>query len=224
MAQQFGFTLIHLVDTTKVPYFRSLTDSVADYDAAVAWVEANAASLCSDYTVGDGIYIWTTDTVEAELQGIATDDGLGQSADAIVAAGAVGSVSAKLRRLTNDLDALFDLLPAALSNGFFKVSMQEQPVAGTEANAWSAESTGAGGFSDSVDCRYEKNISAFGNVDGATTLTLQVSQNNTDFYDTDVDVTTGGADDFHLFLETGARYVRLKSSADVTATASIVAK
>jgi hypothetical protein len=56
---------------------------------------------------------------------------IGQTSDAVVAAGAVGSLAAKLRRLTTDLGALIaNQLPAALSAGSnLKISHEEAAIA-----------------------------------------------------------------------------------------------
>lgn len=100
---------------------------------------------------------------------------------------------------------------------------QRMPI-GVHANAWSAASTGAGGFSSSVDTWCAQAVTAFGNASGATTITLQVSQDGTNWYDSQINQVLSGAGNFCLNATVGARFVRLKSSADVTATATISAK
>ena len=97
-------------------------------------------------------------------------------------------------------------------------------VVGAHANAWSAAAVAAGGNSASIDCQYTPHISAFGTSNGNTTISLQVSQNDTDFYTAATVVVGGGGGDFALNLTIGARYIRLQSSAARTITASITGK
>lgn len=94
---------------------------------------------------------------------------------------------------------------------------------GTHANAWSAAAVGAGGTSASIDTQFTPNISVFGNTDGATTITVQLSQDDANFYDATSTLVTG-AGDFALSATLGARYVRLKSSQARTITATIAGK
>lgn len=95
---------------------------------------------------------------------------------------------------------------------------------GAQANAWNAAAVGAGGTSASIDAGSLSSVSAFGTVDAATTITVQVSEDNAAFYDTATTAVLGGAGDFHVSLETGARYIRLKSSGAATITATVSAK
>lgn len=93
---------------------------------------------------------------------------------------------------------------------------------GVHGNAWSAATTGANGTSNAIDLGCSPFVSIFGNTSGASTLTLQLSQNGTDFYDSATTVAANG--NFGVQVTVGARYVRLKSGSDVTATATIAAK
>jgi hypothetical protein len=96
------------------------------------------------------------------------------------------------------------------------------PVVGTHANAWNAAAVLANGVSASIDCQYTPNISVFGNVaGGASTITVQFSQDDTNFYDATSTVANG---DFSVSGIYGARYIRLKSSAARTITATIAGK
>lgn len=97
------------------------------------------------------------------------------------------------------------------------------PMGGLQANAWDAATTGAGGTSSVLDTWSSPFVSAFGNVSGATTITLQFSADNSNFYDGPT-VSPSGAGNFYLSATVGARYVRLKSSNSVTATATLSAK
>lgn len=98
------------------------------------------------------------------------------------------------------------------------------PVAGAHANAWNAAAVAADGVSAVIDCQYQRTISAFGTVDAATTIKVQVSQDGTNFYDSGSEAVLAGAGDFHITLDTGARYVRLHSSAAATITATVAGK
>ncbi len=98
------------------------------------------------------------------------------------------------------------------------------PPIGTHGNAWNAASTGAGGVSNTLDTQNAPFVTAFGNVSGACTITVQVSQDGETFYDTQLAQVLAGAGNFCILGTIGARFIRLKSSADVTATATISAK
>lgn len=74
---------------------RALGKITAD-DAALAQLGALAVAAVTDPTQAASVI--------AALKGVLTD--LGQTSDAAVAAGATGSLSAKIRRLTTDLDVL----------------------------------------------------------------------------------------------------------------------
>jgi len=73
-----------------------------DLDAAITRLGATSDAAVADPTAAASAI--------AALKGILTD--LGQTADAVVAAGATGSISAKLRRLTTDLDSAITRLGA----------------------------------------------------------------------------------------------------------------
>lgn len=131
-----------------------------------------------------------------------------------------GSVIALLKRLRTLLSGG---LPAALSAlGNLKTAVLEIPTVGTQGNAWSAVAVGAGGTSAAIDTQNCSQLSVFGNVSGATTLTVQFSQDNVNFYDSGT--TTAPSANFGINVSVGARYIRLKSSAAVTITATIAGK
>lgn len=83
---------------------------------------------------------------------------------------------------------------------------------------WDNVSTGAGGTSATHDCRDGPNVSFFGTVDGVTTLTSQLSNDDSNWYGDTNTYTTSASEDINMNITTGARYIRLRSSADVTAT------
>lgn len=98
------------------------------------------------------------------------------------------------------------------------------PALGAHANAWSAAAVAIAGTSTSLDASYASNIAIFGNTSAATTFTVQYSQDNTNWYDSDITLVVAGAGNFAKTFQSGARYLRLKSSAAATITATISAK
>ena len=102
-------------------------------------------------------------------------------------------------------------------------------VVGTHANAWSASATvTSGATSNSIDLQYNYRISYFGSVTNTASLTLalEVSQNNTNFYQAATNtITAGTTSPFHYSTETAARYARLTvSGVSATITATIAGK
>ncbi len=98
------------------------------------------------------------------------------------------------------------------------------PFYGTEGNAWNNATVSPSDVSTTIECLHCHNISVFGTTNSATTLTVQVSQDSNNWYDTSNTIVMVGSGNFHLFFNTGARYIRLRSSSGCTLTASIVAK
>lgn len=93
---------------------------------------------------------------------------------------------------------------------------------GTHGNAWNAASVGAAGKSTAVELHNAFNVTAFGNTSGASTLTLEVSQNGTTWYAHPTSIAANG--DFAQSWQIGAKWARLSSSAAVTITATLAAK
>ena len=98
------------------------------------------------------------------------------------------------------------------------------PAIGSQGNAWNNVTVAAGGTSAAVDVGQTPHITAFGRTSAATTITLQVSQNNLDWYNTGLSAAPGARGDFAINATIGARYVRLTSSAASTITATVAAK
>lgn len=61
-------------------------------------------------------------------------------------------------------------------------------------------------------------LSIFGDVDGATTISVWFSNDGSNFYQDVNSFITSGAGDVSLTITTAAQYVRLRSSNDITAT------
>jgi hypothetical protein len=99
-------------------------------------------------------------------------------------------------------------------------------MAGTWAlvvlKVWAGVATGVGGFSASLDIGNAPFVTVFGSVSGAATVTLQVSADGVTFYDTTSN--QAATADVGFSATIAAKYVRLKSSANVTATIYIAAK
>lgn len=96
---------------------------------------------------------------------------------------------------------------------------------GSYNNAWNNELTGTSGNSNSVNCQYASNCTMFGHVDGATTISVWISQNNTNFYQTGYRYVATGDEDVWLNIKyIGAQYIRLQSSVDVTANITLAGK
>lgn len=119
--------------------------------------------------------------------------------------------------------AIQSALPAG-TNNIGDVDIATVPVVGIHANAWDNVAVGIAGTSTAIDCQYQYRISVFGTTSAATTITANVSQDGTNYYDSGNEQILAGAGDFHFSFETGARYVQLVSSAAATITATITGK
>jgi hypothetical protein len=92
-----------------------------------------------------------------------------------------------------------------------------------QKKVWANVATGIGGFSSDLAISSSSQISAFGNLSGAATITVQYSADGVNYYDGPTQV-LAGAGDFRIDTFASCAHVRLKSSANVTATAWIAAK
>ena len=106
---------------------------------------------------------------------------------------------------------------------------------GDHGNAWLNEDTGEAGNSRVVDTRHLSQLSIMGVVDAATDLSFWISQDGENFYfcaiisaEISPSNPPGQTADFpatfHIYPAVGGRYVRLQSSNNVRATATIAAK
>lgn len=93
---------------------------------------------------------------------------------------------------------------------------------GVHGNGWNNAATGAGGVSGALDTLNLPFVSVFGTTSGASSLIVQLSQDGTNYYDSEFTISANG--NFGNHLTSAARFVRLKSTANVTATATISAK
>ena len=96
-------------------------------------------------------------------------------------------------------------------------------------NLWDNEQTGVDGFSDIVDTKNYPNMSIILEIDAESDVEFYVSANGEDFTICGqlTEQLPGGQEgdlDAHIYEVIGARYIRLRSSNDVVATATISAK
>lgn len=95
---------------------------------------------------------------------------------------------------------------------------------GAQGNAWNAAAVGIAGTSNIVDITNQPLVTAFGHVSAATTITLQLSEDGTNFYSSQHNQVLAGAADFSFDGEVASKYARLISSAAATITATIAGK
>jgi hypothetical protein len=99
-------------------------------------------------------------------------------------------------------------------------------VSGTWAlvvkKVWDNVATGAGGVSAVLDIGNAPFVTVFGTGSAGSTYTLQVSADGVTFYDTTSNQVA--TTDVGFTATVAAKYVRVKSSANVTATVYIAAK
>ena len=97
-------------------------------------------------------------------------------------------------------------------------------ASGTHGNAWNAAVVAADGTSSTIDAQLLSVISAFGNASVATIIKPQFSQDNTNFYTSDITLSLDSNGNFGGSFIYGGRYVRLISSNAATITATIASK
>ena len=98
-------------------------------------------------------------------------------------------------------------------------------IVGTQANAWSAAATvTAGATSNAIDCQYTYNLSIFGTVDTTSIITVQISQDDTTYYNHSATITMTATGTFHRLFDNAARYTKLSIDTTATITATIAGK
>lgn len=98
------------------------------------------------------------------------------------------------------------------------------PQVGAQANAWNDVAVAAGGVSSNIDTQGLANVSAFGSVSAATTIGVNVSEDNSTWYTSGITQALSAAGDFYISFTTGARYIQLSSLDAATITATVAAK
>jgi len=95
---------------------------------------------------------------------------------------------------------------------------------GSNGNAWNAAAVAAAGVSVTVDTLGDPNISIYGSVSAATTVSVNVSADGATWWPSTQQAVLAAAGDFYLNFTSGARYIQLVSSAAATITATVSAK
>lgn len=119
--------------------------------------------------------------------------------------------------------ALLALVSLAAAQRTAQPRAASTQILGATGNAWSAAAVGVGGTSTALDLSVTRDCSAFGNTSAASTITVQLSQDNATFRSSGIN-TGAVTGDFGINFTTGARYVRLISSAAATITATVACK
>lgn len=158
---------------------------------------------------------------------VATAPFLALDAEVLPAAGPAGQDIYRERvQITGDavLAAIAAVINTVIAGTEYALVVRTiPPIVGTHGNAWNAAAVAANGVSAAIDCQFVSNITVFGNVNGATQITVQFSQDNVNFYD-GVTVTVAASSDISISGTFGSRYIRLKSSQARTITATIAGK
>lgn len=90
---------------------------------------------------------------------------------------------------------------------------------------WNNEKVQNKGVSVACDVQYCSKLSMFGSSEKPTSLSVSVSLDKTNWYDAGIIYKIGGSGgQFHIYFETGCRYVRLTSSNETIMTALYCAK
>lgn len=95
-----------------------------------------------------------------------------------------------------------------------------------DGNCWENEATGVSGLSNVIELSSRPFVTFFGNVNGTTVITVEVSPDGSvavpEWFDSQIKwfLTSG---DFMRTIQLAAPYLRLRSSADVTADISAFA-
>ena len=109
--------------------------------------------------------------------------------------------------------------------GSLTADIAVMPVIGIQANAWSANATvTAGATSNAIDCQYTYNLSIFGTVDTTSVITVQISQDDTTYYNHSATITMTAVGTFHRLFDNAARYTKLSIDTTATITATIAGK
>lgn len=207
------------VNLTQVAGNAVTTQAAGEQLVAVEGRAANGAAVTGNPVLSggtDGVNARTflTDTSGRQQVVGAAAQGAAVAGNPVLTAGedATGNVSRLQTRVAQ---------PARTDAGL--VARTLPSVVGTHANAWNNVAVAAGGNSTAIDTEFTPHVTIFGNSSGTTTIRVQVSQDNVNFYQVSSFNVPGGGD-FGFSATLGARYVRLQSSAARTITATIAGK
>ena len=103
------------------------------------------------------------------------------------------------------------------------------PSLGFQFNAWNGSATGVNGVSNVIDTGDNPHISIILDISEPSDVSFEVSEDGVHFtlcsqITEQLPTQAGGKLNAHVFPTIGARYIRLKSSVDVIANATVVAK
>ena len=232
-SKQIRDSINSLLETVGSDEIGKLIESLAGKDFATQTTlqeVVNVIELVGTGNVADGTATGGTTTSLADTS---------QNWTADMWAGAYASITVnsttyvrEVSSNTSDTISWTDTLDVEVSVGDeYEIKVRSDTVnitdrtAGEEGNAWDNELTGAGGDSNAVDAQFVSVVDIAGEVSGATDITLYKSQDGTKFYNSGIVIEITEAEDFAVNdLPVGFRYLRLQSSNDVTATATIAAK
>ena len=149
-----------------------------------------------------------------------------QSADLTVAQSTHDDLNCNANMQISNTDLSFGQATMSNSLPVTISSNQSYPEVQPDAvnNLWDGVGTNAGGDSASIDTRYASQISIFGSVNGVTTLDVYFSSDDATFYKSSHSYVSAGSEDVEMSFQSAARYIRVKSSNDVTATMILCAK
>lgn len=92
-----------------------------------------------------------------------------------------------------------------------------------QGNAWNNVATGASGLSNTIDLHGRYQIALIGSVNGATTLTIEATLDQINWYATNERIFLVGSGDFHKTFVLPVPFLRIRSSLNITATVSVCA-
>lgn len=103
------------------------------------------------------------------------------------------------------------------------VTLSDRASVGAHGNAWNAVAVLAAGVSNPIDIQNTAFTTVFGNSTVSSVITVQYSQDGTNWYNSLANFTANG--DFGSNIgNVAARYVRLISASASTITATVAAK
>lgn len=114
-------------------------------------------------------------------------------------------------------------IPAG-TNLMGSVGVASKPNIGATGNAWNAVAVAAAGVSATIDTGGLANVCVFGSASAATTISVNVSADGSNWYPSNNSQALSAAGDFYLQFACGAQYIQLSSLDAATITATVAAK
>lgn len=121
----------------------------------------------------------------------------------------------------NITNTLLDVSDADTHTKLDNIQTQLEKSNKGTSTLWSNNLTGVNGVSLTADLSNvnQSNLSIFGNVNGATQLIVQFSNDGSNFYDSQYSYTQSASGDYGFNINASPKYLRLKSTVSVTAYA-----